>query len=398
VRHRPLVAVLTDHWESGSEEGWFTRQVAGAVACGADVHVVTPDAGQTTTRADGVFRVHGLGTSLDPFAELRRDLLVEGIAATVDRPELLSEAAVATLVDRDLMAPWEGATALLADLEPDRVVIAGHRQLGAMVAVDRHDPVIPVALIALGANLESLRFPHFRPLLDRAESVLTLTHAEHDSLTGHRHPRTSVHRVGAPLAANPSARTEPDALLGSAEYVLVLANVDSDADHRAAELARFLRTAMPGLPLAVAYHDGLFVWHEGRVRKGPPVERSSDVARLMAWSRATVDLRPGRLFARRSVESLLYGTPIVVPHDSRAREHAELGKAGLWFADPGELTWCIEAMLDPATRASFGEQGQEYAEREYGSTDRFIARVSDACGLPSASARDSLTGADAVAG
>ncbi len=108
---------------------------------------------------------------------------------------------------------------------------------------------------------------------------------------------------------------------------------------------------------------------------------------LASWlgHAVTVDLHPGSLFARRCLDSLLYGTPIVVPHDSRAREHAEQGRGGLWFTDPSELIWCIEAMLDPSTRDTFGAQGRAYAEEQYGSTDRFIQRVTSACGLASGS-------------
>ena len=40
---RPSVAVLTPHWGLGTERGTITRQVAGALACSADVHVVTPE-------------------------------------------------------------------------------------------------------------------------------------------------------------------------------------------------------------------------------------------------------------------------------------------------------------------------------------------------------------------
>jgi hypothetical protein len=101
----------------------------------------------------------------------------------------------------------------------------------------------------------------------------------------------------------------------------------------------------------------------------------------MAWARVTVDLRPGRLFARRCIDSLLYGTPIVVPHDSRAREHAERGRGGLWFASPGELTLCVEALLEPSAHDAFADQGRQYAESEYGSTDHFIHRVVEGCGL-----------------
>ena len=95
----------------------------------------------------------------------------------------------------------------------------------------------------------------------------------------------------------------------------------------------------------------------------------------MAWATVTVDLHPGPLFGRRCVESLLFGTPIVVPGDTIAREHAERGGGGLWFADAAELLWCVEALEDPGIRRTFAAQGHAYAEEEYGSTDRFIDRV-----------------------
>jgi hypothetical protein len=193
-----------------------------------------------------------------------------------------------------------------------------------------------------------------------------------------------IQRIGAPLAANPSALTEPDLAVGSTDYALVIADVDSREEHWENRMVDIMRMRFPDRRLAVSQNDALCVWHRGRPERGLPVQRSGDLARLMAWARVTVDLRPGRLFARRSIESLLYGTPIVVPADSRARQHAELGHGGLWFANPAELTWCVEAMFDPEIRTSLGAQGRVYAEREFGSTDRFIERVTTACGLGSA--------------
>ncbi len=38
----PTVAVLARTWSTQSEAGWALRQVAGAIACFADVHVITP--------------------------------------------------------------------------------------------------------------------------------------------------------------------------------------------------------------------------------------------------------------------------------------------------------------------------------------------------------------------
>ena len=378
---RPVAALLVAHWDSDTEEGWLTRQVAGAVACGVDVHVVTPDRGQADVRVDGVFSVHYLGTPLDELAELRRDLLVQGVSATATRPEQLLDDVVTNLLDQDLIAPWDGTTEVLAELRPSLVVIADHRNVGAMTAVDRYDPTTAINLVSLGSSLDSLAFPHFRRLCNRSRSVLTVTRSEHDALIGVLDRPELRHLVGTPLSANPSARTEPDQRLGDSDYVLVLTHADSKNGSREVELAQFLRTAAPERRVAIVYNDAFVVWHRGRAVKGGPIERSSDMARLMAWARATVDLRPGRLFARRCVESLLYGTPIVVPYDSRAREHAEIGRGGLWFDNPAELTWCVEAMFDPGTRASFSAQGQAYADREFGSTDQFIERVLAACAL-----------------
>ncbi len=239
----------------------------------------------------------------------------------------------------------------------------------------------PITLAALGADRCSLSFPHFDPLFDRASAVLTITECERESVIDFHGGTIRAHRVGAPLAANPSARSEPNTWVGETDYILVATESASDETHVDTELSRLIRLRFPDNPVGISHRDSFCAWHHGRLRQGWAVQRTSDMARLMAWARVTVDLRPGRLFARRCVESLLYGTPIVVPADSRAREHAERGRGGLWFANPAELTWCIEAMLDPDTRDAFGAQGRAYAEEEYGSTDGFIDRVTTACGL-----------------
>lgn len=214
------------------------------------------------------------------------------------------------------------------------------------------------------------------------------------------HPRAPVHRIGLPGAADPTALREPNTWVGDTGYVLVLANApgepveppdeDDPESRRAYEqrearpeatLARLLRFAFPDVPVGIASTRDFSVWHQGRLSMGWPIERSSDLARLVAWAAVTVDLRPGPLVARRCIDSLLYGTPIVVPAESRAREHAELGRGGLWFSSPGELVWCVEAILDPEVGPVLGSQGKQYAEQHYGSTTGFITRVLDAVGL-----------------
>ena len=379
-RDRPTVALLVAHRESRSEEGWITRQVAGALACAAEVHIITPDGATSRTSTDGVFTVHRLGAPLGLQAEMRRDLLVEAISETAPDPSDPLPPGMGELLDRDLIDGWTRASAVLEGLHPDLVLVAGYQNVGALAVVDRFDAGVPLVLLALGSDGDNLAFPHFEPLFDRAHTVIAVTETERQLIAAHHSGPEKVHHIGAPLAANSSSLSEPNSWVGPTEYILVLTGTNSNEEHEETDLSRLLRLSFPDRPVGIAHHDGFFVWHEGRLNRGWPIERSSDLARLMAWARVTVDLHPGRLFARRCVESLLYGTPIVVGSGTRAREHAQRGRGGLWFDNPAELTWCVDSLLGDV-RDSLSTQGRIYAEDEYGSTDRFIERVNAACGL-----------------
>jgi hypothetical protein len=390
-----VVAVLATHWETRSEAGWMTRQVAGAIAQAAEVHVVTPGGTRAGASTDSVFTLHHLATPVDPLVERRRDLVVEAVSASLPSDALEIPGPLAGWIDRALVEAWRDAGPVLAGLGPDLVVVAGHDNVGAVAALESLGPDLSMVLLALADDGPGPGFPHFDPVIERAGPVLAVTEAERRALLA-RHPYREVHRIGAPMAANPSVLSEPNTWVGPTEYIVVLTGVGLAADHEETELARLIRLRFPENPVGIVHTDAFDAWHRGRLNRGWAVERSSDLARLMAWARVTVDLRPGRLFARRCVESLLFGTPIVVPEGSRAREHAERGRGGLWFAHPAELTWCIEALLDGPTNAAFGGQGRTYAEAEYGSTTRFVERVLGACGL--ADPATGTSGASGVAG
>jgi hypothetical protein len=389
----PVVAVLVAHWEASSEEGWLTRQVSGALACVADVHIVTPDGSAAATLRDGAFTLHQLGTPLDVKAELRRQLLIDGLSTPGGRDSLPLSPSLSSLLDKDLLTPWLGATAVIDRLRPDLVIVAGHQNVGAMDAIERSSHAGLITLLALGSDTSSLEFSHFKRLFERADSVLAVTETERRAIIESYGRGPEIYRIGAPMAANPSALTEPNGWVGTSDYILLVTGSGSREKHVETELARLVRLSFPNNPVGMVHTDSFCVWHQGHLNEGWAVERSSDMARLLAWARVTVDLRPGPLFARRCVDSLLYGTPIVIPTESRAREHASRGKGGLWFSNPSELIWCIEALLDPPTGEAFGHQGREYAMADYGSTEHFIDRVVTACGLSSEEAVASIAGA-----
>ncbi len=385
----PTVAVLAPQWETSSEAGWITRQVAGALACLGTVHVLIPGNGAASVRTDGVFTVHRLAGLLRPQALAERNLVADALAAG-DRAREEQDAhgrpvqPETTLLDRGITEAWRPASGVLKDLTPDLIVLVDHRNLGALAAVQHHSATVPVALLALDDGRGHLDLTEFAPVLDRADAVLAITEAERlrlEAALAARGMSIPVNRIGAPMVANSSARSEPNTWVGDSDYLFVLTDTSSEDTSMQTELARLLTLRFCDRPVGIAHTDGFFAWHEGRVNDGWAIERSSDRARLMAWARVTIDLRHASLFGRDVIESLLFGTPVVVPCDSQARQHAHLGGGGLWFEGPADLTWAAEALLDPALSEQLSRQGKAYAEEQFGSTDRFIDRVISACQL-----------------
>lgn len=383
---RPTVAVLAPHWGTTDEGGWITRQVAGAIAYVADVHVITPGGSNAGSAVDGVVTVHELATPLDPVAERRRDLLLNAFEATSTPDAVVAGLDVAELLDAGMVAPWADAAAVLERLAPDLAMVVGHRSIGALHALREAAVDVPFVLLALALEDKCAGCVHFDPLVDGSVAVLVVTESERDAIVARHGRPEAVHRIGAPLAANPSARTEPNPWVGDSGYVLVFTGA-TRADEKKGEfeeeheLSRLIRFRFPDRPVGVAHPDAFCVWQNGQVSEGWPIERSSDLARLLAFARVTVDFRPGELFARRDLESLLYGAPILVPHNRRAVEHARLSGAGLWFEGPGDLVNGVGALLDPTIHDTFAERGRSYAEDQYGSTDLFVNRVLTACGI-----------------
>jgi hypothetical protein len=116
---------------------------------------------------------------------------------------------------------------------------------------------------------------------------------------------------------------------------------------------------------------------KGRALRGVvPVDTRTDLWRLLAHAQLTVDLGPGDVIARESIESLRFGTPIVVPADTIAAAHAQAG-GGLDFADMRGLFDGVERLLDPSERESFSREGSGYANTVYGDPSAFVTRLAD---------------------
>jgi hypothetical protein len=184
-----------------------------------------------------------------------------------------------------------------------------------------------------------------------------------------------VDRVGLHLPVNPLAAQQPHLELGPArDYVLVL--TDRGADVVAAQpapriawlVARFPRRSFVSVENAIAT-----VWRSRSPVARFGVHSRMDLWRLVAHARATVDLRPGPLFARECVESLRYGVPVIVPAGTSAARLAVAG--GLVFEDLPGLFDAVDAIADDAERSALAGRGRVVAEEWYGDPGRFVQRV-----------------------
>lgn len=391
---RVRVAVLAERWESASDAGWYARQVAGALGCVADVHVVTPTGETSATTSDGVFTVHELGFHDCTRALVRRDLLLAALAG----PAVELDPFVTDLLDEGVVGPWEAAVAVLDGLAPDLAVIVGRRALGAVEALRSSRHPLSYALVPADTTFGPLGTDHFDRVLQGASAVLTATTEERAGIVSCGADPERVHWIGPHVAADPSARREPNTWVGDTGAIVVVTSAPasdrSPGDDGSelpselctgatssvpevddtARLAHVLRLANPDPPVAVVATDALTVWHRGRASHGWAVSRPNDFARLAAWAGMVVDLAPEPFLARRCLTALAYGTPVVVPAGTVAAAHAAHG-GGLWFDSPAELVWTVQALLDDATRTMLGAQGSAYTAAHYGSTDAFVDDV-----------------------
>ncbi len=136
--------------------------------------------------------------------------------------------------------------------------------------------------------------------------------------------------------------------------------------------------------MSAAFHDAYVIVVEnavaaawrGRVLRGTTsVDTRMDLWRLIAHANVCVDLDPGPQIARECIESLRFGTPIIVPeHSGPAAVHAREG-GGSTFGDPGELLAAVGSMQAEAGRSAISDAGRRYADSRYGDPDALVTRV-----------------------
>jgi hypothetical protein len=319
--------LLSQAWkEPGSELSFVTRALAGALSRATPVSVLVPfPAGPT--EPDGAFDLIGAGVGRDGSWPAAGDAvwpgrLPAGTTLVVDEPD----AAVLALLDLHA---------------PNRVV---HTVMPTIPRVHR-------------AALRPLRFTG-SPEGDGPDFI------------------------GLHVPINPLAATHRHNGLGFTGYLLVLSDRVGRPDIAPpTPMVAWLTARFPDKEVVVVEDATAAVWR-GRVLRGVvDVYTRTDLWRLLAHARVTVDLAPGRIIARECIESLRFGTPILVPADSAARAHADAG-GGMTFSGYADLLAGVAHLGDDPVRATMSSRGRSYADAHYGDPRAFVDSVSRALNPP----------------
>jgi hypothetical protein len=313
---------LSRAWKaSESELSFVTRSVAGAASRTSEVVVVVPTP-SGPTEPDGAFDL--FGTGVGPGGSW----------------------------------PSPGEAAWPAALPPATTIVV--------------DELDPATLSLLDAQAPGSMVRTISPSVGDQGSICSLR------FTGP--PEDGANVIGLHVPINPLAATHRHNGLGFTGYLLVLSDrVGAPDAFPPTAMAAWLTARFPHVEVVVIEDATAAVWR-GRVLRGVvSVFTRTDLWRLLAHARVTIDLAPGHIVARECIESLRFGTPVVVPHDSAARAHATAG-GGMTFANPAELLACVAHLFDDGVRATMSLQGQHYADTRYGDQQAFVDSVASALG------------------
>jgi hypothetical protein len=324
-----VTVLLTRTWkERQSELSFVTRSVAGAASRTSRVTVIVP-APIGTTEPDGAFDLLGIGGGSAGSWPA---------PAAASWPETIPEDATIVVDELD-----RTSVALLDDFAPGHAV---HAISGARAD---QPGVLP------------LRF------------------------TGPSDDAPDFIRLHVPI--NPIAATHRHNGLGFTGYLLVLTDrVGSPDFSPPTGLVAWLTARFPDSNVVVVEDATAAVWR-GRVLRGVvPVYTRTDLWRLLAHARVTIDLAPGQIIARECIESLRFGTPIIVPARSAAGAHAIAG-GGMTFTGYPELLACVTHLYDEDVRVTMSEDGRHYADAQYGNQQVIVGSVTRALAAPLPSGR-----------
>jgi Glycosyl transferases group 1 len=396
IAPRPHVVIVTEAWGSNSGERLTaTRLIAGAVALRAQVSIVSiddrsePRARQPRLRHDGVFPVYSVaappglgrlggvpsGDQVD-----RKDLGSDLIRASLSRQpgDVLPEPAAQGLITRYGL-PSSDALKTAVDLRPDVVVLAGPATFWMAIALPAGAARPRVVLLPLCGDDAILSSLAFRPFADHSDAIGALSGVEARRIAEQLPAEVAslIHRVRVALPINPLALAAHMAGVQSfGTYVLLISGFSDDPANGRCPPHDYLREVFGDIAIAEVRRGGWLVTGAGRRFDVTWAPTRVNMWRLMARAALTVDLRSQGPVGRETIESLLFGTPVVVPEGSVSAEHAAESNGGLWYRNRGEMVDCVRTLLeDEELRLHLAHNGQSWAQQHHGDTESFVGSV-----------------------
>ncbi len=394
---RGTLAIITPYWgEQESESVALVRLVAGALATAYQVEVIVLDEAATapSMALDSAFRIHRLPAPADP----RRQFALVGELLTRSGGDASLPASITSILF-DTTTLTEPLREVLMTIDPATILLIGtyHPYDLALLrtASDRRILLLPISEDRIDGADERTG-----ELLDLADAVIAIHPGAERALA----TRTTTPVVPLDLALTVNRNAMRDTLFGVRFYqpfVLLLRSFPGGTSHEAtmATVTHEIITAVAGpvrreeipeenwryayeeipeiLPISVAEVNGAS-WHLADERNLLPLPVNPsrvNLWRLMAHALFLIDLRQPMPFGREAIESMLLGTPVIVPATGAAREHVAAADGGLWYRDNGELLDCVRVMTDRSIRDRLGRQGLAYATDHHGDVDAFVARI-----------------------
>jgi hypothetical protein len=375
---RPSVVVVTYAWGvEWAEASAAVRLVSGALALNARVTIVHLDDPVTSLgrprqdRLDGAFRVRSIpaARSHDARAALLR-------AAFMRQPgSVMPERALRGTLGLEARTGADTAS-VISGLQPDVLVLAGTGSFWSdALPLGSSGP--RVVLLPLCGDDPVLSSNALRPLLARADAIGVFSAAEHRRVAGAlsgsaRQDRVQHLRLALPVNAL-AAATGMAGMAPFGPYLLVLSGLPGDPAGGPPPPHDFLREVLGDVAIAEV---GPKSWAVTRGADRFEISWTPSrmiLWRLMAGAEVMLDLRTQGPVGREAIESLLFGTPIVVPEGSVAAEHAADSNGGLWYLAPGEMTDCVATLLERTTlRETLGGNGKAWAEQWHSDTATFV--------------------------
>jgi hypothetical protein len=364
------------------------RLLAGALSTRAHLEIFvlqtaveqTSGAGVLKTQRDSVFSVHEVPAApADPvLAGIVRTAL--GRSGSGRLPDVAGSRLIELAGGRS-----PGVAEQIASLGPDSVVLAGLETswlVGALRPLLGGARVVSLPLLGDGAIAG---LPALRPLLTEVDAVAVFSRAESTLLAtqrdwpGRSGPGAAPEVVELEVAFgfDRSAAESRTAATGGFEGGVVLMTGFPPGSPGAVRRPGhdYVRLALGPLAVAEVALDRWSISDTSRYFEVTARSRTN-LWRLLHQAVVCIDLRPGSLAARETIESLLLGTPVVVPEGTVAAECAERSNGGLWYRDYRELFAAAKAIVDdPTLRDQLGRQGREWAESVHGDQQSFADEV-----------------------